>query len=354
MIIVYICLLLISLAGVKIKLKGFNTEYLSRDTTLSIKGFFTVLVFCRHFKQYVALGENLLDRWFLNIDGYLGQLIVVMFLFYSGYGIFIQIKRSSKGEYINTFLRHRFLPTWLNFAVCICLFLIINILLGTIGDYSWWQIMLSFIGWTSIGNSNWFMFDTFVLYILIFMSFRLFHFTDVSSFGNILLFSAMTVVLAMVLVFTKNSTWWNTILCFPLGMWYGFFHEKIEAVLRKQTAYWITVISMIFILGAIYFHDSIITYMLVSALFAFIIVLLSMKINIDNPILRFLGRHVFSIYILQRIPFMILKNRIENVYLYFVISFIFTLVIAVLFDKAFGRVKSMILRHGIGESAGIK
>lgn len=97
MILVYFCLLLISLMGFKVNLKGFNADYLSRDTTLAIKGFFVILVFCRHFKQYVTLGDNLLDKMFIKADSLLGQLIVVMFLFYSGYGIFVQIKKSSGG-----------------------------------------------------------------------------------------------------------------------------------------------------------------------------------------------------------------------------------------------------------------
>lgn len=134
-------------------------------------------------------------------------------------------------------------------------------------------------------------------------------------------------------------------MCFPLGIWYGYFMEKIEAVLRKQMLYWITAISMILMFGTIYLYHTGVAYIIVSALFAFVVTLVTMKVNIGNPILKFLGRHVFSIYILQRIPFMVLKNFIGNVYLYFVFSLIITLIIAVLYDMSFERVKSMVVAH---------
>ncbi|MDO4344840.1 MAG: hypothetical protein Q4C50_08570 [Eubacteriales bacterium] len=38
------------------------------------------------------------------------------------------------------------------------------------------------------------------------------------------------------------------------------------------------------------------------------IVLITMKISIHNPILNWLGEHTFEIYILQRIPMMILQR----------------------------------------------
>ena len=37
--------------------------------------------------------------------------------------------------------------------------------------FDWKTILLSFTGWVGIGNSNWYMFDIFVLYILLFVSF---------------------------------------------------------------------------------------------------------------------------------------------------------------------------------------
>ena len=57
-------------------------HYLDKDNTLPIKGFFVILVFLAHFKQYIDLSSSLLDMAFDYIHKLSGQLIVTMFLFY--------------------------------------------------------------------------------------------------------------------------------------------------------------------------------------------------------------------------------------------------------------------------------
>ena len=234
MILVYFALLALLLIGTRIDLSAFNERYLSRDTTLAIKGFFVILVFCRHFKQYVTLSDNIIDRMFLYVDRVLGQLIVVMFLFYSGYGIIVQTMKKPE-KYTRCFLKHRFIPTWVNFAICICFFIIVDIALGLIKNYSLWQIILAFTGWVSIGNSTWFMFDTFVFYLLFYVSYRLVKPAKIQE--GLLIFSIFSVVFAMILFVTKKSTWWNTIFCLPLGMWYGYYRVEIEFKLRNNILY---------------------------------------------------------------------------------------------------------------------
>lgn len=97
MILAYFIILLISLIGIKVNLAGFNDEYASKNSTLCVKGLFVLFVFCRHFKQYAIFDDSLLDQLFIKADYLLWQLIVVMFLFYSGYGIITQIKESLGG-----------------------------------------------------------------------------------------------------------------------------------------------------------------------------------------------------------------------------------------------------------------
>lgn len=138
-------------------------RYLDKDNTLPIKGFFVVLVFFRHFNQYITLSSSFVDKAFGFVDSKSGQLIVTLFLFYSGFGIFESIK--TKEDYVRSFLRKRFLPVWISFVICVSFFLIYDLIVGKAYDFG--TILLSFIGWKSIGNSTWFMFVTFVLYLFI-------------------------------------------------------------------------------------------------------------------------------------------------------------------------------------------
>lgn len=66
---------------------------------------------------------------------------------------------------------------------------------------------------------------------------------------------------------------------------------------------------------------------------ALLLALDSMKLK--NAFFDFLGRHVFSIYILQRIPMMFFKafhGGITPVFSYFAASFAMTVAMAVVFD----------------------
>ena len=80
-------------------------------------------------------------------------------------------------------------------------------------------------------------------------------------------------------------------------------------------------------------------------LFMALIVLFTMKVKIGNAVLSFFGSHVFSIYILQRIP-MIIFSKLGldsyNKYLFVVLCFIITVIMAVAFDKLTDRLDSAV------------
>ena len=70
-----------------------------------------------------------------------------------------------------------------------------------------------------------------------------------------------------------------------------------------------------------------------------------MKVKIGNKVLDFFGKHVFSIYILQRLAFMTLGLAPwiqSNLYLYFALSLGGTIVISLAFelitDYALGKI----------------
>ena len=91
MIVLYL-LFVIFVAVYGIKFKD-NDDFLSKDRCNSIKGIFILLVFFRHAVQYMS------DYPFSGIDcvvppskKLMGHLIVVMFLFYSGYGVAVGLQ----------------------------------------------------------------------------------------------------------------------------------------------------------------------------------------------------------------------------------------------------------------------
>ena len=340
MVITYIALLVIILWGIKLRNQDSKREYLSIDQTKAVQGVFVILVVLSHFSSYIDMGNaSVLDLVFVFINNKIGQLMVVMFLFYSGYGIMNKIK-INKQEYINKFIKNRFLPVYLQFAISIVLFVVMHIALGTLGNYSSYEIVMSFTAWTKIGNSNWFMFATFAMYILVFASFKLFGRKDVRNGLIVFTVSTLLYIIVLSLVARKGEWWYNTILCFAAGMWFNMYIDKLEPLIKKH--YFMTLILSALSFAALYLIQDKIpysyAYCILSILFSLIVVLLTIKVKIGNPILSFFGRHVFSIYMLQRISYIVLSGLKDNIFLYIISSFAMTIIIAIVFDYCFDAV----------------
>lgn len=77
-----------------------------------------------------------------------------------------------KGQaYVESFPRRRLLPTLLNFDVAVAAFLLLNVVLGI--KHSKHDIILAFTGWTSLGNSNWYIFVILLCYLCTYIGFYL-------------------------------------------------------------------------------------------------------------------------------------------------------------------------------------
>ena len=88
-------IIILMIIGSKIHIKGFNGEYLSKETTACIKGIFILIVFFSHSASDIV--PNMAkDGIIYHLRYYLGQLMVAMFMFYSGYGIFTSIKKKKE------------------------------------------------------------------------------------------------------------------------------------------------------------------------------------------------------------------------------------------------------------------
>ena len=102
----FLLLLFVFLPFPKLQRRGFHEDYLEKNSVLPIKGLFVLFVFFRHSREYFVY-DGPLDSVFLYIDSHMIQLIVSMFLFYSGFGIYESIKIKGEDTY-PVFLRTDF------------------------------------------------------------------------------------------------------------------------------------------------------------------------------------------------------------------------------------------------------
>lgn len=149
-----------------IKFSNYHEDYISPKNTNAIKGIFAVIILFSHMKGYITLNDTLADYSFSMILSHIGQLMVVMYLFYSGFGIVESMKR--KPDYFETYPKKRILKTLLHFDLAVLFFLLLSIIINA--KYSAIDYITCWIGWGSIGNSNWFIFDILALYSIVYLA----------------------------------------------------------------------------------------------------------------------------------------------------------------------------------------
>ena len=331
-------LVFISFKGVK----GYNENYLSFDMTNAIKGIFILLVFISHANPYIKqAGYNYEangDALYLNIISYVGQWIVTLFLFYSGYGVMESIK--NKGyDYIASFPQKRILPLLINFDIAVLLYIIIDLLLGK--SIALKQSILSFIAWDSVGNSNWYIFVILICYFLTWVVFSLSKqssgnaISNSRRFRNTLILAILLLVAMVVLSYFKGEYWYDTILCYGAGCLFSIKKKEIWEFAKR---YYYSILQVLVILLCCIPHFPIyakgLTHNVFNVVFALLIIVISMKLSVKNRFIMWLGQNLFPIYIYQRVPMIVLSSICGGVLVksypivFVAISFVVTLLIA--------------------------
>lgn len=281
-----------------------NPNYISLEGTNAIKGLFAIIILCSHMGSYLAFSDSLADKAHLWFMGYLGQTMVAPYLFYSGYGIYYSFQH--KPNYVSGFFRRRFLKTQIHFDLAILLFVIVQAFFPF--HYPGRNYLLCWIGWESVGNSNWFIFVILALYLITLCGLLVETRKRHTLLPFVIILSGTLWVL-LHCVAHKDNWWVDTIAAFPLGMAFSAIQERMEARFQFDKFFpWAFSFILMFALYIGWHHiKGVDVYGICGCLFCVVITIVTMKIRIGNPILTWLGKHAFAIYILQRLPMIILS-----------------------------------------------
>lgn len=310
---IYLIVFILCLLGLKFKEnKDLFNGYLERDVTNSIKGIFICLVFVRHISPYIISAQNLCgggiiytpDLIALRIDNILAQLIVVMFLFYSGYGVAEAIRRKGN-DYVRSIPQKRFFPTLIKFDIAVLCFAILAVLVGR--EFTIRQFFLSLTGWNDLGNSNWYIFCILYCYGATFIAHRISKAFKIHALP-ILFVLSIGYIIIMATLKSGRCWWFDTILAYWFGFIWSAHKNRIESIVKRIGYYWILgVVSLIFFVMmrygisdrfALFFNAT-------SLVFAMLTILMTMKFRVSHPVLIWLGVNLFPLYIYQRIPMII-------------------------------------------------
>ena len=337
----YVLILLVALVNAGVCREGFYEDYLGKERTNAVKGLFILLVFLGHaLTDIKRCGRPIDSGWDLaahQIHWEMGQLVVVLFLFYSGYGVMRSLMTKGE-EYLVSYPRKRLLTTLLNFDVAVLCFAVLNWVAGQ--HISLRTLALSLIAWDNIGNSNWYIFVILLCFLAFYLVFKVVRSRYLAGAFLLLLvlFAGM-----LFLHETKNPIWYNTMLVFPVGVFYALYADRLERIIQKRYWLWLVLLAAAFLF--LHFvevrplHG--LTHNAQAVLFGLLVVVLSMKIRIGNKWLVWCGASLFPLYIYERLPMNAFKlfageawvARYPNVFIG--VSFAVTVGIALLYNKYF-------------------
>lgn len=326
MIFYLIFLVLLLIIGCSIRQN--NNNPLNVQETDAIKGLGILIVFVDHIRGYFnANNSDLLvyESYTLIAFQLATTLMVGMFLFFSGYGVTLSI--INKGDmYVKTMPQKRLLTTLFNFDIAVVVFLSADLLLNIL--YPPLHVGLSLVGWESIGNSNWYIFAILCCYLFSFIS---------SIFFSKIIYAAcltsfFVIVYIIVLSLFKEPWWYNTIIGYVGGMWYAIFKEHINSFLNRNYGKILLLIICAFC-TFFRFSSNFIACNISVLLFGLLLVLFSMRISLSNRFLIWCGKHLFPLYIYQRLPMLVISVMFSQFvtahpYCYFLICLAITLIIA--------------------------
>lgn len=325
----------------------FNIEYISPDGTLALKGIFVALILLSHGKGYIELGGPY-DAPYTAMQNHLNQMVVAMFLFYSGFGMMESIKKK-QFAYVGSIATKRFPNLLLNYDLAVLLFFIMDYAIGqpkTIKD-----LLISLTAWNGIGNSSWYIFAILAMYIAVMIAFLPKRLSESRTLEFVSLVILTGLCIAFVLALKKvgkEGFWYNTVFLFVIGFWYSYLKNVIEKVAMKNDIIYSCLLAAVvvaYLFAYLHRWDRLIAYEIWAVLFCALMVLLTMKINLQNVILKFLGKHIFSIYIIQRIPMIVLDHygvSSRHKYIFLIASFAITIAMALLFDLVTGKLSALI------------
>ena len=175
------------------------------------------------------------------------------------------------------------------------------------------------------------MFVIFALYILSYIGFIMWKDKPFLSLSTI---TILSLIFVYVMTLTRPDRFANTALCYSAGMWYAYLKPSIDKIIFKHSYLYypalIITLGLFFLLYPLR-EQRILMYNLVSIVFCLCFVLFGMKAAIHSKLLIWSGKHLFWIYILQRIPMILFSHyglAESNPYIFLYTSFFITLIMA--------------------------
>lgn len=327
------------------KKNEFNDDFLSLDTMKSLRGFAAMGVILHHISQEPVFQQEGILLPFVNAGAY----FVAIFFFASGYGLLKSF--NSKPGYLKGFIKKRIVKSIVvPYYVDILLYGALIALVRLPMDKEQW--VFNFLGVTMMNQFAWFPIVLAILYLLFFVTFRLFKLPK-TRFIVIFAFIILMGIGCMIeghyawwtgpdnwwcseYYYMNEATWWmkekvfwfhgewwvNSAPAFLTGLVFANYEEKIVAFFKKD--YWKRFFILVIITEVCFaisdigqskfgywtefnlkgpeIGNKLATYFCQVPLFLILpvtIYIFLMKYHVSNPISRFFGKYSLHTYLMN-------------------------------------------------------
>ena len=326
--------------GSKFSKKGeWNEEYFTLQQTSVIKGFCAIGIILHHCSQRNAAGwiPSVFIIHGLDFFVDIGYLFVAVFLFFSGYGLYVSYKK--KDNYFKYYFSRRFFPVVLAYITTSLVYYLYG---GIKSSYTWYIAAIL------------------ICYFLFYIGFKFFKNEYISL--SIVLFGI--VVYCVTLAKLEYGGWWyNTIGLFFVGLIFAKYEKNIIGFFKKAYIPFLIIAIILTLVfkyygryyeTAVYFVEGTSKYDLYNSLiiiyrflagvcFTLSIILISLKCKFNNKLLTFYETISLEFYLIQGLfvqmfsfsYFDVAKPLyyIKNVWLYTLVVFICSTIVAYILKK---------------------
>lgn len=322
----------------------FSSDYkegvLSVDTTGRLEGVLVFVVILSHIAMSdYRLGIGSSSSMLVHV-GALGRLAVSVFFFISGYGLLKQLQ-ARKNAYIARFVRHRIMPFMLSYFISALVYYGYYKVLSSIRLA---DALKSLINGNPFIVNSWFMEILLILYFIFYLSGKICR-SHISSTvllvvtGNILVF----------LLFYLNSyphNWYNTVLCFSLGILWALYEPLLGKVMRSKSLYIGTIIFLLVLFLFLFLSRRL--EAISSLLFAAIVIMISYTFTFKNSFWKKTKHIGLEMYLYHGLFISLFRGKylfINNTFIFGASIFLATFLTALVINKLTKLFLSVVQRH---------
>ncbi len=282
---------------------------LPREFTQAVCGICACLIMLSH----TLYGYDVSYAW-QNYPGQIfimDQLVVAPFLFISGWGVFMSIRKNP--DYARAIPRKKILPLYLRFALvntcCVLLAAALKIPL-TAKQIVRSYCCLGTVLFGRLGSCSWFIGVMIILYLIVFYVYLVFRRKEIAALTAV---SVLTVLVFVLLrVMKMPSPWWDTILVFPLGMWTARFSVPVGKALKKSAFFGagsLLVLLLLLTLSELGYHrGKPWAFLPAPAFLCCALTVLSVYLRPKHPVFAYCGKRALYLYLVQEPVLRILQQ----------------------------------------------